>query len=137
MNSRKEVLRPLRLINVDVPIVSSYRREQHLDELKTAALYFKDLGLSTYPDHLQSPIKIDDEFVFFGGSQETFGNNKRRMEIEFLKLINRAKLVYVVTTNGYLGLSASTECAYALYINKPIAFSQPITEFGEEVPHRD
>ena len=131
MNPRKE---ESPLIHVYIPIVSSYRKEQHVEELKTAALHFKDLGLSTYPDHLQSPIKIDDEFVFFGGSQETFGNNKRRMEIEFLKLINRAKLVYVVATNGYLGRSASAELAYALLINASIVLSQQITEFGNEVP---
>ena len=131
MNPRKE---ESPLIHVDIPIVSSYRKEQHVEELKTAALHFKDLGLSTYPDHLQNPIKIDDEFVFFGGSQETFGNNKRRMEIEFLKLINRAKLVYVVATNGYLGRSACIELTYALFRNTPTLLSQPITEFGQEVP---
>lgn len=91
MNSRKEVLQPSHLINADVPIVSSYRREQHVDELKTAALYFKDLGLSTYPSHLQNRIKIDDDFVFFSGNLEALGSNKRRMEIEFLKAINKAK----------------------------------------------
>lgn len=134
MNSH-EALRPLHLINVDVPIISSYRRELHLNELKTAALYFKDLGLSTYPDHLQNPISVDNEFVSFSGNPETLRNNKRRMEIEFLKAINRAKLVYVVATNGYLGRSASVEFAYALLINAPpIALSQPITEFGREVP---
>ena len=121
-------------LNVDVPIVSSYRKEQHVRELKTAALYFKDIGLSTYPDHLQNPITIDDEFVFFGGNQETFDNDKRRMEILFLKAINRAKLVYIVATNGYLGRSASVELAFGLLMNAPVALSQPITEFGEEVP---
>lgn len=135
MNSQKEALRPSHLINVDVPIVSSYRREQHVEELKTAALYFKNLGLSTYPDHLQNPVKIDDEFVFFSGDPETLRGNKRRMEIEFLKAIKRAKLVYVVVTNGYLGRSGSIELAYGLSINAPpIALSQPITEFGQEVP---
>ena len=131
MNNSKE---KQTFLNVDVPIVSSYRKEQHVQELKTAALYFKDLGLSTYPDHLQNPITIDDEFVFFGGAQETFGNDKRRMEIEFLRLINRAKLVYVVATNGYLGRSASIELGYALFSNAPTVLSQPITEFGQEVP---
>lgn len=134
MSSRKEALRPLRLINVDVPIVSSYRRKQHLDELKTAALSFKDFGLSTYPSHLQNPIKIDMEFVFFSGDLESIGNDKRRMEIEFLKAINGARLVYVVATNGYIGRSASVEFAYALLINAPVVLSQFITDFGEEVP---
>ena len=132
MNSPEKT--PNFFINADVPIVSSYRREQHLTELKTAALYFKNLGLSTYPDHLQNPIKIDDEFVFFGGDQEVFDNNKRRMEIKFLQAINRAKLVYVVATNGYLGRSSSVEVSYGLLMNTPLALSQPITEFGEEVP---
>jgi len=131
MNSQKE--RPS-FLNVDVPIVSSYRKEQHVQEVKTAALYFKNLGLSTYPDHLQNPIAIDGEFVFFGGDQETFGNDKRRMEIIFLKATNRAKLVYVVATNGYLGRSASIELAFCLLMNTPIALSQPITEFAKEVP---
>lgn len=136
MSSQKEALLPLHLLDVDVPIVSSYRREQHVDELKTAARYFNDLGFSTYPSHLQNPVKIDDEFVFFSGNLETLGNNKRRIEIEFLKSIYRAKLVYVVATNGYLGRSASIELAYAMLINVPIALSQPITEFGEEVPYK-
>lgn len=131
MSSRKE---GQFLLNVDMPIVSSYHREQHVKELKTATLYFKDLGLSTYPDHHQSPVKIDDGFVFFGIDPERFGNNKRTMEIAFLKAISQAKLVYVVTSNGYLGKSASIELAYSLLINAPIVLSQPITDFGEEVP---
>lgn len=130
MNSRKES----QLMNVDVPIVSSYRREQHLSELKTAALYLNDLDLSTYPNHLQNPVKIYDEFTLFDGNQETFDNNKRHMELLFLKAINRAKLVYVVATNGYLGRSASIELAYGLFINAPTALSQPITNFSEDVP---
>lgn len=121
--------------NAEIPIVSSYRRSEHLKELKTAALYFKDLGLSTYPHHLHDPIIIDNEFVFFGGDQMLF-TNKRDLEINFLKVkvINRAKLVYVVATNGYLGRSASIELAFGLLMSAPIALSQPITEFGEGVP---
>ena len=126
--------RPNHFLNVDVPIVSSYRREQNVQEVKTAALYFKNYGLSTYPDHLQNPISIDDEFVFFGDNQDTFGNNKRRLEIEFLKAINRAKLVYVVATNGYLGRNTSIELAYGLFINAPVILSQSISDYGEEVP---
>lgn len=132
MISSKE--RSIHLIDVDVPIVSSYHREQNLQELRTAALYFKNLGLSTYPDHLQDPIKIDEEFVFFGGDLEIFRNNKRQFEIEFLKAINQAKLVYVVTTNGYLGRSSSIELTYSLFKNAPIALSQSITDFGGDVP---
>lgn len=130
MNSSKE--RQL-FFNVDIPIVSSYRRSEHVEELKTAALYFKDLGLSTYPDRLHDPITIDNEFVFFGEDQ-TFFTNKRDQEIKFLKAINRAKLVYVVATNGYLGRSASIELTFDLLMNTPIALSQSITEFGEGVP---
>lgn len=133
MNSQKET-QPSRLINVDIPIISSYRKEQHVNELKTAALYFKDLGLSTYPSHLQRPINIDDEFVLFDGDIETFGFNKRRTEIEFLKAINKARVVYVVATNGYIGRSGSIELAYGLLMNAPLALSQSITEFGQEVP---
>lgn len=131
MNSRKE-LQPF--FDVDVSIISSYRREQHVQELKTAALYFKYLGFSTYPSHIQNPVKIDDDFVFFGGNLEAFENNKRRVEIEFLRLIKRAELVYVVATNGYLGRSGSVELSYALFINAPTALSQSITDFGQEVP---
>ena len=132
MISSKE--RPNHFLNVDVPIVSSYRREQNVQEVKTAALYFKNHGLSTYPDHLQNPISIDDEFVFFGDNQDAFGNSKRRLEIEFLKAINRARLVYVVATYGRIGQSSSIEIAWSLYAKAPLAISQPITQYDSRVP---
>lgn len=40
-----------------------------------------------------------------------------------------------MATNGYLGRSGSIELAYGLTLNaSPIVLSQPITEFGQEVP---
>ena len=126
--------RPNHFINVDVPIVSSYRRGKNVEELKTAALYFNNLGLSTYPDHLDNPISIDEEFVFFGRNQDVLANNKRSLEIEFLKAVNRAKLVYVVATNGRIGESSSIEIAWGLFYNAPLAISQAIAEYDDRVP---
>jgi hypothetical protein len=125
---------PVNLIDPEILIASSYRKENHRKEIQKATFSFDKLGLSTYPAHGQTPIDIDPEFVFFGKNIEAFGNNKRRIEIEFLKAINRAKLVYVITTNGYLGQSASIEVGFAMLMDSSIALSEPITQFDEKVP---
>lgn len=116
--------------NKNVLISSSYRR--YLEDVRRASRRFFDLGLAVYPNHNQEEIVLDDGFVFMGGEQHKL--SRQRIQISFFRAIQRAKLLYVVTSNGYLGQTASIETSYGLAIGTPTFLSEPIKNFGEGVP---
>lgn len=122
---------PQFIVSTDILIASSYRREQHLKEVRAASFLFQSMGYSVYPTHNAQPINPDKDFVFLGGEKNF---TKRQIERHYLEGLRKAKLVYVVASGGYLDPSASIETAYSLAINAPLIQSEPINTFGDDVP---
>ncbi len=115
----------------DVIISSSYRK--HLTDVKEASLRFFQLGLEAYPNHNQEEAMLDGGFIFLGGGQHK--HSKSEIQRSFFQAIKRAKLLYVVTSNGYLGQTASIETSYGLATGTPTVLSESIKDFGEGVPN--
>lgn len=122
---------PVYLSGKDIVVASSYRRQRHFDQVKAVSRLFTELGQDVYPLQDATPVNIDSDFVFLGGIEEDM--EKMKIERFFLEGIKKAKLMYVVATNGYVGHSTSTEIVYALAIGTPTLVSEPIISFGEEV----
>ncbi|OGH16504.1 MAG: hypothetical protein A3C30_04935 [Candidatus Levybacteria bacterium RIFCSPHIGHO2_02_FULL_40_18] len=115
----------------DIVIASSYRREDHFRETQRVSALFSDSGFAVYPLPDSEPIYLDVNFVFLGGGGGLV--EKKRLERLFLEAIKRARFMYVVATNGYVGHSTGTEIAYALAVGTPILSSEKILNFGREI----
>lgn len=113
----------------EIIISSSYRK--NLADVRRASYLFASQGLSVYPDHEQIEVIVDDHFVFLGGVQQEY--DKRDIQQNFFRAIKKAKLLYVVTSDGYLGPTASVETAYGLAVNTPTILSEPIKRYGKYV----
>lgn len=116
----------------DILIASSYRRNDHLREVKEASFLFASIGLNVYPHHSTQPVNLEGGFVFLGGGEIEY--SKVKIERYFLEGIKKAQLLYVIPKGGYLGKSSSIETAYGLAVETPVFFSEQIREFGREVP---
>ena len=116
----------------DIIIASSYRNAKHLDEVRQVSRLFSERGQEVYPPYDAEPLNIDSDFVFLGGIDQD-GMKKMKIERFFLEAIKKAKLMYVVTTNGYVGHSTSVEIAYSLAVGTPTFVSEQIRTFGNEV----
>lgn len=127
----------IRSNNVDVMIASSYRRAAHHAQVQQASESLSEIGLNPYPPFGQKEAILDDGFVLFEGASD--GNegdlvkSKHVIERGFLDGIRAAKALYAVPTGGYLGRSGAVEVLYALGINKPVALSERVKFYGEEV----
>lgn len=123
---------PQFLTGKDIIIASSYRKDAHFKEVMLVSGIFSSLGLSTYPHPNAEQSRWDEQFVFLGVEDE--GLSKIKIERYYLDAIKKARLTYAVTTNGYVGMSASIETAYSLAVGTPVILSQRIQEFGVDVP---
>lgn len=115
----------------DVIIASSYRRANHLSQVREASRSMSQSGFHVYPTHNAEAVNIGEDFVFLGDEMDY---EKTKIERFFLEGIKRARLLYVVTTGGYIGKSTSIETAYSLAVGTPVIISESIKSFGNEVP---
>jgi nucleoside 2-deoxyribosyltransferase len=61
---------------------------------------------------------------------ECFGPRKEKSILKCFDKIDKADIVYVVDSNGYVGNSVSADMGYAYAKNKPIYASNPIDDLA-------
>lgn len=113
-----------------VVVSGSYRK--HLDFIGFTVDHLRQIGFRVLAPLSVVATNPGDEFVIL--QTDDRAKTPLQLEIAFLRNLRSADLLVVANLDGYLGLSAAVECAYAALQGISILFCCPVTAFGDAVP---
>lgn len=111
-------------------ISGSYRR--HLRLIGTVRKVFMNSGIIVLAPSSQRVGRSHRDFIFLETDRHEASADT--LEREFMSKIGRADFLYVVNSDGYVGLSTSAEMSFALLHDVPVILLEGIKFFSEDVP---